>query len=84
MPSGDLNLFTQVKNVVARTFDVSVEDIEPESGHETISGWDSIGHLQLMMQVELSFGVRFSTDQIRQPRNVRELCELLNSMGVHD
>jgi acyl carrier protein len=71
------NSFERVRNVVARTFKVSPEIVTQEASLGQLPGWDSFGHLTLMMEVEQEFSVRFPTDAINRPKNVREICDLL-------
>ena len=77
-------LFLGVRDSIVRTFGVNPASIDLESGPETVPGWDSLGHLRLMMQIEADFHIRFLTEQINQPKNVRDLCALLDSMAVHE
>jgi acyl carrier protein len=70
-------LFEKVRMVVARTFKVSPDTVTPQASLGQLPGWDSFGHLTLMMEIEKEFGVRFPTDKINQPRNMAEICELL-------
>jgi len=41
--------------------------------------WDSLGHVQLMVQVEQAFGVRFSADQIGKFRNLGDLIDSIDA-----
>jgi acyl carrier protein len=42
-----------------------------------VPGWDSFNHINLVMQVEEDFGVRFSTEEISSLKNVGEFKALL-------
>lgn len=75
--SNETNLFERVRNVVARTFRVSPETVNAEASLGQLPGWDSFGHLNLMMEIEREFSVRFPTDKINQTKTVGEICELL-------
>jgi acyl carrier protein len=68
----------RVKNVVARTFNASPDVVTAEASLGQLPGWDSLGHLNLMMEIEKEFSVRFPTDKINQPATVAEICELLH------
>ena len=37
--------------------------------------WDSLGHVQLMVLVEQTFGIRFSPDQIGKFHNLGDLID---------
>jgi len=40
--------------------------------------WDSLGHVQLMVSVEQTFGVRFSTAEIRKFANLGDLIDAID------
>ena len=44
-----------------------------------VSQWDSLGHVQLMVLVEQTFGVRFSADQIGKFRNLGDLVDAIDA-----
>jgi len=42
-----------------------------------VRGWDSFNHINLVMQVEEDFGLRFTTEEISSLKNVGEFKELI-------
>lgn len=42
-----------------------------------VSGWDSFNHINLVLQVESDFSVRFSTEEIASLKNVGEFKTLI-------
>lgn len=42
-----------------------------------VPGWDSLNHVSLMVEVERSFGLRFSSDEIASLRCVGDLKTLI-------
>ena len=42
-----------------------------------VTGWDSFTHINLVMQVEMDFGTRFTTHEIAALRNVGEFKALI-------
>ncbi len=46
---------------------------------ETVSGWDSLKHVELMVSVESGFGVRFKVVEIGRLRNVGDLIDKIRS-----
>ena len=71
------NILAQVRQCVATVFNVDVKTVTPESTYETLPGWDSLGHLRLIMAVEEAFAVRFATDEIPTLLGVRLLCDAI-------
>ena len=39
--------------------------------------WDSIGHLQLVMNLESDFGVKLKTDEIKNIKGVEDCIQLM-------
>jgi acyl carrier protein len=54
----------KVKRVMAATFRVPAEQIPDDATPETVKGWDSLGHIELMLALEMEFGVPLPTEKI--------------------
>jgi acyl carrier protein len=80
MNTNQNDLFERLRIVVARTFKLSPEMVTPQAALGQLPGWDSFGHLTLMMEVEQEFSVRFPTDKINRPKNAGEICDLLREI----
>jgi acyl carrier protein len=44
-----------------------------------VPGWDSFNHVNLVIAIEMEFGVTFTTDEIAALENVGQLKQLLKS-----
>jgi acyl carrier protein len=70
-------------NTLAEVFRHVFEDDELTITHETtaadIEGWDSLMHVSLILAVEKTFGVRFSSSEVSSLMNVAMLMELINA-----
>lgn len=44
---------------------------------QDIEGWDSLGHIRLVVAVEKFFGINFSADEINDAVNVGAMVELI-------
>lgn len=53
-----------VKRLMARTFGIAERQIPDDSGLNGLPEWDSLRHLQLMLALEMEFGVRISTEEM--------------------
>jgi acyl carrier protein len=51
--------------------------IGPETTANDIEGWDSLKHIQLLVTLEKTFGVRFNTGEMVGLANVGEMVELI-------
>ena len=64
-----------VRQTVAEVFLIDPEQVSTESSTESISAWDSIGHLNLVLALEQKFEVNFDPDQIPQLTSVQAIAE---------
>lgn len=44
--------------------------------------WDSLKHIILMVEIEMQLGVKLTTDELANLRNVSDLVTLLQQKGV--
>ena len=72
----------EVKNkvfeVIKRVFklrDLTLDEDFLREGN--IEGWDSLGHLNLLMELEREFGIKFSLDDIERSRTFRDITALI-------
>ncbi|MBK9129194.1 MAG: acyl carrier protein [Phycisphaerales bacterium] len=73
---------TRVRDVMARTFRVPPESISAESAPADIPGWDSQGHLELIMALEAAFGVELELREVTQMRSQAEIEAVLRRHAV--
>ena len=60
-------------------FDDSRLAIGPESNAETVEGWDSLAHINLVSAIEQEFAVRFGLGGLETLKNVGEMIDLIQS-----
>ena len=46
-----------LKKVMARVFEISEEQITPESSPDTLEQWDSLKHMELIVEIENHFEI---------------------------
>jgi acyl carrier protein len=51
----------RVRKTIIRTFSVAPEDQSRELRMGSLPGWDSLGHMRLVVELEEEFGVSFPT-----------------------
>ncbi len=44
-----------------------------------VPGWDSFNHVNLILQIEQEFGIRFQTEEISEIQNVGKLTSLIDA-----
>ena len=75
----DLETLTEVFRRVLKKRDIS---LAPSMTAADVPSWDSVNHVNLMIEIEDAFGVRFSTREITGLRNVGGLVDLLRAKGA--
>lgn len=69
-------------DVVARALKVPAASITDASSPETLRGWDSLTHLDLISEIEDAYAARFSTGEIMRVKSVADLRHLLREKGL--
>lgn len=72
------NLFA----LIAKLFSVNVEEINENQRPGDISGWDSIGQLQLILKIEQAFNISLSVDDVMSMNNIGNIITLLSKNEV--
>lgn len=67
--------------MVSTVFKVSAYEVRRDTGMTSLEGWDSLGHLQLIVSVEAAFDVRFRTDRIPDLTTVGLIEDELESLA---
>jgi acyl carrier protein len=55
------NLDQKVRALIVRTFELSDDDALSELRFGSVPGWDSIGHVRLVVELEEEFGMSIPT-----------------------
>jgi len=71
-----------IEEVVSSVFGVERETVNERSSPETVEGWDSMGHVNLVAALEQRFNVSIDIDDVMHMANVGKIREILASYGV--
>jgi acyl carrier protein len=71
-----------VEEVVARVFGAEPGSIDGASSPETVEGWDSMGHLNLVAALEHDFDVSLDLSDVMEMVCVKRIREILLDYGV--
>lgn len=70
------------EQVLARMFEVPVDEISDATTNEEIAEWDSLGHVNLVLQLETTFGVSLTTEDALAMKSVGEIKRILRERGA--
>ena len=68
----------ELRALLAETFSTEQATLDDEASPERISGWDSLTHITLIMTIEDTFGVKFTTREVMGFQNVGEMLSCLS------
>ena len=77
-----MSLFERLRHVIAQTLNVAPANITEASTHEDIPGWDSLGHVNLMMALEQTFDVYLEVEDFPGLDSVPAILTYLKERGV--
>ncbi|MDR1726006.1 MAG: acyl carrier protein [Bacteroidales bacterium] len=67
----------RIKKVMERVFKIT--DIEDNFSQATCIEWDSLRHFDLILELELEFGVEFEPEEMSQIKNIDDVERIINS-----
>ncbi len=66
-----------LNGVFRQVFDDETIQISAEMTADDIDGWDSLSHVNLIVAVETTFGIRFSQKELLTFKNVGDLLNCI-------
>lgn len=73
---------TTVEEVVRQVFGAEPGTIDASSSPESVEGWDSMGHLNLISALETRFNVSIDIGDAMEMVSVQRIREILLDYGV--
>lgn len=69
----------RLTRVFRQVFDDPSIELTPEMTADDVDGWDSLSHVNLLIAVELEFGIEFKQNEIQRFANVGELMNCIET-----
>jgi len=73
----EAQIYARLSEIFESVFDDDSIQLTPALTAKDVDGWDSLTHIRLMLTVERSFKVKFSTTEIGKLENVGGLVALI-------
>jgi len=54
----------RIRSIVAAVLRVPADTLADTTSPDTVAGWDSLNHMQLVLALEEEFGVQFAVDDM--------------------
>jgi acyl carrier protein len=65
---------------LSRILNVAASSVSPTTSPSTVSSWDSVAHINLILELEDVFGVRFPTEAIPKLDSAARLQEEIDAL----
>ena len=78
-----MNIQERLTKVFRTVFDNESITLTPDLTADDVDEWDSLSHINLMLAIELEFGIEFSQSEIQNFSNVGELLECVKTKLEH-
>lgn len=73
----------KLNKVLCDTFDIKkVEDINDDMGPDEIEGWDSLGHVELVTNLEEIFDIALDVVDISRMYTIGDIKKIVGKYGV--
>lgn len=67
----------RLKSIMSKVFNTKVSEISVLTSQKTHVAWDSLAHLNLIVELEMEFDVDFEPDEISQMNSFEKVKSLL-------
>ena len=68
---------SSIRQIMSEIFSIPIEDIDSKSSMDSISSWDSLAHLQLLIQLEEKFSTSFNERDTISMTSFEEIRKIL-------
>ncbi len=73
------SIFEQLNEVFRDVFDDDSIVVTDQTVSSDIDGWDSFAHINLIVNVEQSFSIKFSMGEVSSMKNVGAMVDIISS-----
>jgi len=71
-----------IEQTVGKVFGIDPEKLNDASVRDNIEGWDSMGHLILIIELEKQFRVNISISDSLEMVSIQKIKDILSSYGI--
>ena len=73
----------KLKIIMADLFGYPIDKINEETTRQDINSWDSLRHVQLILELEANFGVKFKPSEIPEMISFQKIKEYIINTKNH-
>lgn len=76
-----MSLYPRLRDTIAATLKVGADAVGETTAADDLAAWDSLGHVNLMMALEQTFGVYIEVEDFENLRSVPAILDYLARNG---
>ena len=70
----------ELKQLMAELFKCEVDELTDQTGPGDVLGWDSLGHVALMVRIQERFGSHVPVEDAIEVESITDLVEILQRL----
>jgi acyl carrier protein len=68
----------RLRQVFARVFNIPPDSLTKASVPQDIAGWNSAGHVDLILEIESEFEIQLSDEEVVAMVSFQDVCDVVN------
>jgi acyl carrier protein len=76
-----VKILTRIAAIVGETLGVPVPSMNEATRASDVRGWDSLAHVNIILNIEKAFGIRFKAADIARIENAGSLVDIIAARG---
>ena len=72
----------RIKKILSKVLEIEENSITEKTSPDNVATWDSFNSLMLVSELENSFNVKFTTQEVVSIRSVKNIKDILKKNGV--
>ena len=70
-------IFIEISNIISKTLNIKVNDLNLNSGKNNILKWDSLNQVKIILAIEEKYKIKFGTDNFEDLNNIKKIVEVV-------
>ena len=75
----DMEKSQQVRQIIADTLFLSIDEVGEDASQDTLKNWDSLQQMNIVLALEQSFGVRFKPEEFTLMTSIEKILQHLQA-----
>ena len=69
----------QLKEIFATALDLEIDEIKNDCSQDSLEDWDSLGHLNLISEIEKTFKIKVTMDEVIEMTTYEKVKKVISN-----